>query len=242
MQRSTRQFRAQAIPTLIVVILAPFFTGLGLWQLDRAEQKRNLASSLELRRKQPALSLNQPLQRMDELEYRKVFVQGRYLADKTILIENRKHLGKTGYHVVTPLRTAGGSVVLVNRGWIPLAQLDQADALPTPEGEIVVHGTINLPQPPAIELSLSDAATAGTPHWPYLTLDHFSRWSGLQILPFAILQSPEDAQGFVRQWPPPQISDAMHIGYAIQWFAFALISLLIWLRLCLHKNTTEATA
>jgi surfeit locus 1 family protein len=226
-----------------MVILAPLFCGLGLWQLDRAEQKRSLATNLELRRKQPALSLNQIVPATDALEFRKVIAEGRFLADKTILIENRKHLGKTGYHVITPLQLNGSDkVVLVNRGWIPTAQLDQADPLPTPAGEIIVHGAVNLPQPPAIELSLSDAKAEGVPHWPYLTLEHFSRWSGLQILPFAILQSPEDAQGFIRQWPTPQISDAMHIGYAVQWFAFALITLMIWLRLSLHKRPAEAAA
>jgi len=223
-----------------MVILAPLFCGLGLWQLDRAEQKRNLATNLELRRKQPALSLNQTLSETDGAEFRKVVAHGRFLSDKTILIENRKHLGKTGYHVITPMKLNDtGEVVLVNRGWVSVAQLEQAKPLPTPAGEILIHGAINLPQPPAIELSLSDAKTQGVPHWPYLTLDHFSRWSGLQILPFAILQSPEDAQGFIRQWPTPQISDAMHIGYAVQWFAFALITLMIWLRLSLRKKPAE---
>jgi surfeit locus 1 family protein len=240
MKGSTRQFRAQAIPTIIMVILTPLFCALGLWQLDRAEQKRSLATNLELRRKQPALSLNQALPMTDELEFRKIVAQGHYLADKTILIENRKHLGKTGFHVITPLKLSdSGKVVLVNRGWVPLAQLEQGEALPTPAGEVIIHGTINLPQPPAIELGLSDTPSEGAPHWPYLTLEHFSHWSGQQILPFAVLQSPQDAEGFIRQWPTPQISDAMHIGYAIQWFAFALITWMIWLRLSLRTPPAE---
>jgi hypothetical protein len=38
------------------------------------------------------------------------------------------------------------------------------------------------------------------------------------------------------------VSDMMHIGYAIQWFAFAIITLLVWLRLCLHKQDTNGVA
>ncbi|MEW8584410.1 MAG: SURF1 family protein, partial [Candidatus Thiodiazotropha sp.] len=119
MTSSTRQFRAQAIPTVIMVILAPLFCGLGLWQLDRAEQKRSQGSALEMRRKQPQLSLNGPLPDAEQLLFRKVKAEGRYLNQSSVLIENRKHQGKTGYHLVTPLQLLeNAGVVLINRGWI----------------------------------------------------------------------------------------------------------------------------
>lgn len=221
-----------------MVILAPLFIGLGIWQLDRADQKRHLNASLESRRKLPALSLNLALPAAAEGEFRKVVAQGRYLADKTILIENRKYLGRTGFHVVTPLKIEGSSlIVLVNRGWIPREQIDGGASPPTPGETLTVHGTITLPQAPAIELTPADTMSDATPRWPYLTLDHFADWSGLEILPFAILQSSEDPEGFVRQWPQPQFSDLMHIGYAVQWFAFALITVLVWFRLSLQPTT-----
>lgn len=238
MNSSTRTFRIQAVPTIIMVILVPLFSYLGLWQLDRAAQKRQMNASLETRRKLPALSLNDSLPAGDQWEFRKVVAQGRFLTDKTVLIENRKHLGKTGFHVITALKIDGNErIVLVNRGWIPREQLDQGSTPPTTADRVTVHGVITLPKAPAIELDQTDLGIAGTPHWPYLTLDHFSAWSGLKILPFEILQSPQDADGFVRQWPQPEFSDTMHIGYAIQWFAFALIALLVWFRLSLEKHT-----
>lgn len=220
-----------------MVFLVPLFCGLGVWQLDRAEQKRQMASSLEARRKLPALALNHENPEASEREYRKVEAVGRFLPQKTVLIENRKHLGQRGFHVITPLRLDGSdAIVLVNRGWIPQTRLDQPDPLPTPTGSLRLTGVITLPEHPALELAYTPSADTEIPRWPYLTLDHFSTWSGLEILPFAILQSPADDGGFVRDWPQPQISDAMHIGYAIQWFAFAVIALLIWLRLSLPKT------
>ncbi|MEJ2691714.1 MAG: SURF1 family protein [Candidatus Thiodiazotropha sp.] len=229
-------FRPQAIPTVIVVILLPLFTGLGTWQLERAEQKRQLAASLETRRKLPALSLNRGVPDAGEREFRHISVDGRYLPEHTVLIEHRKHLGQSGLHVITPLRISGShQVVLINRGWIARENLAHAASLPTPLGIQRVSGIITLPQPPAMELDFSDSADPPPPRWPFLTLDHFASWSGLELLPFAVLQSPGENGGFVRQWPQPQISDAMHIGYAIQWFAFALIAFFIWLRLSLAK-------
>ncbi|MEL0585990.1 MAG: SURF1 family protein [Candidatus Thiodiazotropha sp. (ex. Lucinoma kazani)] len=239
MTSSTRQFRIQSVPTIIMVILAPLFCGLGIWQLDRAEQKRTQGASLEMRRKLPALSLNDTLLDADELVFRHIAAEGHYLNDKTILIENRKHLGKTGYHIVTPFQLiTNRQIVLINRGWVAHDQINET-ILPDSGEPVTVHGEITIPQPPAIELDQSKAEAATIPRWPYLTLDHYMAWSGLDILPFIVLQSAEDEGSFVRQWPHPRVSDMMHIGYAIQWFAFALITLLVWLRLSLH--TSEET-
>lgn len=235
-------FRPQAVPTVIVVILLPLFVGLGIWQLDRAEQKRQLGASLEARRKLPVFSLNQGVPDASEREFRSISADGRFLPEHTVLIEHRKYLGKNGFHVITPLRIAGThQVVLINRGWIARESVTNAAPLPTPSGILRVSGVITLPQAPAMELDFSDSADTLPPRWPYLTLDHFASRSGLELMPFAVLQSPGEKGGFVRQWPQPQISDAMHIGYAIQWFAFALIAFLIWLRLSLAKPILKET-
>ena len=225
-----------------MVLLAPLFIALGFWQLDRADQKRAIAHNVELRRKLPALALTGELPAAEQLEYRSAIAVGRLLADRTVLIENRKYQGKTGFHVITPLQLSeSGRIVLVNRGWISREQAADPASIPQPEGNQTIHGIINIPQPPALNLTLPAESTEALPHWPFLTLEHFSAWSGQQVLPFMILQAPVDAGGFVRQWPEPQINVGMHIGYAIQWFAFALIALLIWLRLSLHRATEQRT-
>ena len=220
-----------------MVILTPLFCGLGLWQLDRAEQKRAQAAALEIRRKLPPLSLNDTaLPEKDELPFRQVVAKGHYLKDRTILIENRKHLGQTGYHVITPLQLSHiNHTVLVNRGWIAYDRVAEHKGIIQEEDSVTLGGEITIPMAPAIELATNSEATMAPPRWPYLTLERYAAWSGLEILPFMVLQTSADGHGLVRQWPNPRVSDMMHIGYAIQWFAFALITLLVWLRLSLHK-------
>ena len=241
MTDSLRRFRIQPVPTIVMVLLAPLFIALGFWQLDRADQKRTLAHNLEQRRKLPALVLSQDLPAADQLEYRPILATGRLLDDKTVLIENRKYQGKTGFHVITPLQLKDSNhIVLVNRGWISREQATEPAGIPQSAGDLTVRGIANIPQPPALDLSLPADSDETLPHWPFLTLEHYSAWSGLQVLPFMILQAPEDASGFVRQWPEPQANVGMHIGYAIQWFAFALILLLIWLRLSLQKTSEQS--
>jgi len=221
-----------------MVLLTPVFCVLGFWQLDRAEQKRNIANTLEMRRKMPALYISYQLPENEQLEFRRVSAKGRFVHNKTILIENRKHQGKQGFHVVTPLQLTGSDqIVLVNRGWIPRQGTDHTPSIPSPECNLTIEGEVNIPQPPALALDLRLEPTAVLPQWPFLTLENYRTWSGLEILPFMILQSADKSSAFVRQWPRPPANDAMHIGYAIQWFAFALITLLIWLRLSLHKKS-----
>ena len=152
MADTTLHFRAQTVPTLIMVLLTPMFCGLGLWQLDRAEQKRGIAATLEMRRKLPALQIAGDQPDAGQLEFRKVIAAGRYLNEKTVLIENCKHQGKTGFHVITPLQlTESNHIVLVNRGWIP--RQNNQPSFTTPAGSLRVEGEGNIPLPPAIELS-----------------------------------------------------------------------------------------
>ena len=240
MSRTAPQFHLQAVPTIFVLIVVPLFLALGLWQLDRAKQKRSLAASLEMRRKLPALQLSGQIPDVAQLEYRKVIAEGSLLDERTVLIENRKHLGSSGFHVITPLRTATGKIVLVNRGWIAAQGHHQAPAIPAAKSHGVVSGEVRVPQPPALQLQLEDVQAQQPPRWPFLTLEHYAAWSGLEILPFVILQEQDAASGFIRQWPEPRTSDAMHIGYAVQWFAFALIALLIWLFLSLRRRPAAA--
>ena len=241
MTATTHQFRVQAVPTIFVVLLIPVFCGLGIWQLDRADQKRSTSASLEMRRTLAALPISDQLPGAEQLEFRKVTAKGRFVDEKTVLIENRKHLGKTGFHVITPLVTDTGQVVLVNRGWIPRSKQDAQPVIPKPVAPQHIEGEVRLPQPPALELDLHIDPAEALPHWPFFTLEHYSTWSGLEVLPFIILQAPEDASEFVRRWPQPKVNDAMHTGYAVQWFAFALITLVIWLGLSIKKKDNIGT-
>ncbi len=224
-----------------MVIVTPLLCSLGFWQLERAEQKRSQATALEMRRKMPPISLTDSARaEADQLLYRQVKLQGEFLPERTIFITNRKHLGKTGFHVVTPLQLSeNGELVLVNRGWTAATPSTDKESLANSRGQLSISGEITIPQAPAIELTPSDDDSQLPPHWPYLTLERYRHWSGLEVLPILVLQTSEDDKNFIRQWPTPKVSDLMHIGYAIQWFAFAIIALLVWLRLSYQKVSNE---
>lgn len=231
MRPSIPHFQPQPILTIAAVLLIVIFTGLGFWQLERAEQKRILAETRISRLDLAPLQLTEQNAAGIDLEFRTLKAQGVFIPEKSIFIEHRKHMGKSGFHIITPLRILGGRHLLVNRGWVEARKDQLIPSVPTPDSTVIVTGVAYTPQPPALELGKHEQSANASPRWPYLTLDRYRRWSGLEIFPFVLLQSADDQHGFVRSWQQEIPKEGMHIGYAIQWFAFALIVLLIWLRL-----------
>lgn len=233
MQVGDRQFRFSWLPTLLLALPIPLFIGLGLWQLDRADQKRQMALTLSARSALPAEQLTGPVADPEALRFRKLQARGQFEPNGQILIENRRYASRTGFHVITPLRIAQSDMrVLVNRGWIPAGPDGAPTPAPVPEGTLTVAGQAYIPSPPALVLHGGpEAATGWGQRWPYLTVDLYAVQAGYPVAPVAILQDPAEPGGFVRDWPRELPKEGMHLGYALQWFAFALIALVLYLRL-----------
>ena len=106
--------------TLFTVVMVSLMFSLGLWQLQRADEKAALASSFEERQRQrPAPVSELWNQSAESLAYVPVQVSGNYLADQYFLLDNQIHNGKFGYQVLNVLRLSDSAgSVLVNRGWI----------------------------------------------------------------------------------------------------------------------------
>lgn len=226
------RFRPRLAPSLLLLPAMAAFIALGVWQLDRAGQKRELAATLDARAALPPALIGPAAVDPAALQYRRVEARGWFDAADQILIENRRQGGRTGFHVVTPLRIEASDVrVLVNRGWIPADAKGAPGPAPAPAESVTVRGEGYVPSGPAIALARAeDAATWGA-RWPYLTVDLFAGRVGYPVHPLVILQDPADPHGFERSWTREPPKEGMHIGYAIQWFAFAVIALVLWLRL-----------
>jgi surfeit locus 1 family protein len=224
-----------ALPFALAI---PIFVALGLWQLDRADQKRQLAQELEQRVALPPEMLGAVLVDAEAMRWRRVEAVGTFEPARQILIDHRRQAGRTGFHVITPLRIGGSQTrVLVNRGWIPADSAGQPTDAPVPSGELRVSGEGYLPSAPAIVLGDGDTAAWGT-RWPYLTVGLFAGGVDYPVQPIVILQNPSDPHGFERAWTREPPKEGMHLGYAIQWFAFALIALALSLRLGLTRKVS----
>lgn len=233
-QRSRIRAALTLLATLAGIALA---ARLGMWQLDRADQKIALQTSLEARSREPALdgsSLARSPLAAEAQHHRRVSLRGRWLADRTVFLDNRQMDGKVGFFVVTPLALAPASgVVLVQRGWAPRNFTARSELPPvsTPEGSVVVDGIV-APAPSRL-FEFGDAASG--PIRQNLDIASFARDTGLDLLPLSVLQvdAPgSTADGLLRRWPAPAADVQKHYGYAFQWFALAagIAFLYVWHR------------
>ena len=195
-----------------------------------------LAADLERLRELPPLELNAATADTPVPEHRQLAVTGVFEPERQVYLENRRQGNRVGYQVITPLRLEGSELrLMVNRGWGP-AEGQQPPPAPAPGTKVRVEGFTTRPQPPAV--ALGEPSEWGR-SWPYFTIEDYAASASIPVLPVLLLQSPDSPHGFLRNWPREQPQPMMHLGYAIQWFAFALIAALIYLRLSFERKEPE---
>lgn len=232
MQLGSLQFRPSWVPTVVTALLLVLLIFLGVWQLDRAEEKLAMQSEFERNTRSLPLRLDAKVASTKALRFRTVEVWGSYDAEHQFLLDNRTHEGVAGYHVLTPLRIDGGMVgALVNRGWLPVGP--NRDVLPdlSLATSAVRVGGIASDAPRTFLLGDAGYESGG---WPRVVQSvEFDRMEALleyRLLPLIVLMAPEQANGFVRQWRPfVGISADRHRAYAVQWFALAVALMIIYL-------------
>ena len=172
-----------AVAGTVAVLLFATFVVLGTWQLKRRVWKLDLIARVEQRVHAPPAappgSAEWPRVSAATDEYRHVTVTGTFLDESQTLVQAVTELG-AGYWVLTPLRTADGSVVLVNRGFMPADDRDRvaraaigptalrhpADTPPASTtvaaSTTVVTGLLRMTEPRGAFLRHNDAAAN---HW-----------------------------------------------------------------------------
>lgn len=230
------QFQPRILPTAAVVIALPLLVGLGVWQLDRRAEKEALAADLARLRQLPPMELNAANADAPISAHRRLAAEGRFETDRQIFLENRRQGNRIGYEVITPLRLADSERrLMVDRGWLP-AEGQQPPPAPAPDARVRVEGIGQVPNPPV--MALGNPGDWGQ-SWPYFTLEDYASRERIPLLPVMLLLSPDSPNGFQRNWPEERPNPMMHLGYAIQWFAFALIAALIYLRLSFERKEPE---
>ncbi|MGF0115868.1 SURF1 family protein [Promicromonospora sp. Marseille-Q5078] len=265
-QPARRSFWAVALQPRMIGILLLFLLAaavcgrLGVWQLDRAYQRAELAAQQEAAEQAAqgpeALGDLLPPQSSfpGELVGTEAWVTGTYEPEGQMLVAGRSLGGRTGYLVLTPLRvtddgTGGASwaslsgppVVPVVRGWVDSATPD-ATALDVPAGEVRVTGWLQASE----SMQEGGAPLPDNPDGPPLT-DSISTgalvnsWGGPIYSGYVVLTTADPAQATTAEGGPALLprpvlegSDGVNLQnlfYALQWWVFGLFAVLLWVRL-----------
>lgn len=223
---------------ILTLCLCALFIRLGYWQLQRAAEKENLQATFSERLHLPPLSLDEILKKEDRIYY-PVQIKGHYDNAHTIVLDNKIHAHQVGYEVLTPLIIAKNQpILLINRGWIPAtATRNVLPAIPQIIGEQTVLGYVYIT--PGKSFSLG-SAVENTETWPLrmqvLDIPLLKNKWQQSIYPFVLLLAPDAKSDFVRDWQPIATPAQKHRGYAVQWFAFAFVLVIIFIVLNIRKK------
>ena len=217
-----------------------FFVSLGYWQLGRAQEKQARFDAFMSSSDEAVLATGLGF---DELaRYQRVRLRGRYDATRQILLDNMPSAaGRPGYRVLTPLERADGrGWVLVDRGWVPLgATREDLPDVAVGADERELSGTLDeLPIP---GVRVGPAAAPGATSWPRVLLfptePDVESVLGVEVESRIILLDADMPDGFERTWRPSLgFGPERHLGYAVQWFAFALVTIVLFVALNLKRT------
>jgi surfeit locus 1 family protein len=216
--------------TLLTLAAVVLFVILGRWQWHRAEQKRAQADDFGAGGQSMA---ELGVRATSELpRFAQVRLQGDYDGEHQFLLDNISHNGLPGYEVLTPLRLSDGRTVVVNRGWVPLTA--SRSQLPEVRFESAAGQTPTgrLDNLPVAGIALGHVPPAPGASWPQLTsfptMADLSAALGKPLQSRQLLLNPGEPFGYVRDWHPPGLGPARHLSYAIQWWSFGALALVLY--------------
>ena len=218
-------------PTIFALVGIAILIGLGVWQLDRKTWKENLIAAMTTRLARAPADLP-PRDRWARLkpeseEFARVGFPAEFLPGQEALVYSagsafRPDVKGPGYFVFAPARLAGGSLVIVNRGFVPLDRKDPASrAQGESHGSVDIVGIVRWPETRGIFTPADDptnnvwylrdiAAIAAARHWQ-------------NVAPFYVEQeSPVPPGGLPQPGKLVVNLPDNHLQYAITWFGLAL--------------------
>lgn len=227
--------RQWILTTLLALVGGMVCIRLGIWQLDRLEQRRAFNAQVEAMWAAEPLNLaGKPADDLTKMEYRAVTVSGRYDFENQVVLRNRYFQSQYGYNLLTPLLLDDGSAVLVDRGWIPADGNDSPSSWRRYDqpGRVNLKGQIRLRQArPGIGGASDPTLAPGQSKldfWNNVDLERIG-----QQLPYPLLDvyvqpavDPADDIPPIPYQPELELSEGPHLGYAVQWFTFAGILML----------------
>ena len=216
--------------SLLAMLVLLLFTRLGFWQLQRAAEKKQMLSAHRAFAKQAPM-LWQPTSKLP-IQYQQLHVRGHFLP-QVLMLDNQHYQHQFGYHVISPFLLANGRVILVDRGWVAGDMTRQT--LPVIEsltGFTKVVGSVYYPSAKNWVLGqIIEKKTRNLAVVELVDTQVISQFLHKSVYPFTIRLGKHEAGGYVREWSIVAMPPQRHYAYAVQWFAMALVILIIFVAL-----------
>ncbi len=225
-----------------VVATVVLMINLAFWQLSRYHEKVDFNAKVKLRTSEPIVPIEVLLQEIIDgsetpasVEWRTVVVTGEYLNSETVEAVNRAQDGYSGKDPLTPLRLASEQLVLINRGFLPLAQTVEA----APSGKVEIVGRVRATETRR-RFRISDPSKGELLEVSNIDLPRLSQQMPSELAPIyvEVLESrPRDAKA-LSLIAEPALSTGSHLSYTFQWIMFALFVIGGWVTVIRRKIKT----
>ena len=231
-------FRAWAVPGVLVVIGLIVLVGLGTWQLERKAWKEGLIAALTERLALQPVPLP-PRSEWSELtpekdEFRRVRFRAAFMNDKEALVYTsgsalRPDVAGPGYWVFTPARLPGGSLVMVDRGFVPEGR-KSPESRPQGQvsGETELVGYLRWPEEPGLFVPDPDPARN---LWFGRDPAAIAKAKNLgPIAPFYVdLEAPVPPGNLPKPGPLTVNLRNAHLQYALTWYGLAAVLIVVFM-------------
>lgn len=214
---------------LFALAMVSLFVVLGLWQLDRLEERRAQNEVVEARTSSEPLPVEAgPLR--DDLEFRPAVVTGEVVEPDVARIANRSQGGVAGEYVVAIVELGDGSLLAVNRGFVPVNA--EVELIDLPTGTVELSGWLRNSVEPEGWFAVADTGEGRI--MPRLNTAALSdRLDRPVVAAWLQLAAPDNDSATTAQFPDPvplpELSEGPHLSYAGQWFIFAVLGTVFYL-------------
>jgi surfeit locus 1 family protein len=217
--------------TVLTIAACFAFVSLGRWQWHRGEAREMQIIAFS-RGTDRALPLGSRAL-TDVPRFQRVSTSGQFDTQHQFLLDNMGHEGQAGYQVLTPFTLTDGRVVMVDRGWVPFT--GYRERLPDIHLDVAQANTTLIGRVDELPVAGLAAGKSPPPHdasWPKVTSFPSSQELGAAlghaVEPRVVLLDAKEPNGYVRDWHPPGLEPERHWSYAVQWWAFAAVALVLW--------------
>jgi surfeit locus 1 family protein len=233
-----REFRFNWKVTVFSVLCLTGFVRLGLWQLEREVEKRELLEQNEQRLSLPPAQAAK-LPEEGDLEGLPVRLVGEY-REPVLLLDNKVLKGKVGFEAHQLFRDETGLLFMVNRGFVPMGRTreDKIEFSKVHNKPVDIRGRIYQPGRQMVLLHNESQVIPGFPAIVQkIDIEKMIKTVGERVYPFVIRLEVGQFGALPRYWPSTVMSPEKHRAYAVQWFAMALAVSIAWLFFSFSKDS-----
>jgi surfeit locus 1 family protein len=219
---------------LLVIGAVVLMVNLGFWQLRRLDERKDFNRDVSSRIEQVAVPLADLVPRgtgpdageLADVEWRPVTFGGRYLTGEDVLAYNRSQGGIAGVDVLTPMELDDGRIVIVNRGFVPQAEV----AAPAPDGDVMVTGRLRRSEGHRRGLA-TDEAEGELDEIRRIDVQRLAPQLPGDVVPMYVeltASDPAEVTPYPVVVEAPELGERNHLSYAVQWFIFSLCAIAGW--------------